>query len=304
MRGSFEFFDRRSKDLLYTYTAPQPPFIYDKILVNVGTTKNTGIELALEFDVLHKTAVKWTTGLNWSTSTTKLTKLSNDVYQAPYLDLGPTLGVGTSAQPFRVLEGGKIGEFYGYQHAGIDENGLFLVYDNDGNAQPLAQANASWKRYIGNGAPSHLLSWTNNFKWKNWDLNFMFRGAFGFDIFNRRKYEMGLQGTGASNVLRSAYLEDAAVKTTGSDVTSYFLESGSYFKLDNLTLGYTFMPKNRKLVESLRVYLAAKNLFTITGYSGNDPSTVDQLGLTPGVDSNSAYPQATSVSLGVTLRFH
>ncbi len=304
LRGSFEFFDRRSKDLLYTYTAPQPPFIYDKILVNVGTTKNTGIELALEFDVLHKTAVKWTTGLNWSTSTTKLTKLSNDVYQAPYLDLGPTLGVGTSAQPFRVLEGGKIGEFYGYQHAGIDENGLFLVYDNDGNAQPLAQANASWKRYIGNGAPSHLLSWTNNFKWKNWDLNFMFRGAFGFDIFNRRKYEMGLQGTGASNVLRSAYLEDAAVKTTGSDVTSYFLESGSYFKLDNLTLGYTFMPKNRKLVESLRVYLAAKNLFTITGYSGNDPSTVTQTGIEPGIDSNSAYPQATSVSLGVTLRFH
>ena len=304
LRGSFEFFDRRSKDLLYNYTAPQPPFIYNSILVNVGTTKNTGIELALEFDVLHKRALKWTTGLNWSTSTTKLTKLSNDVYQAAYLDLYQKPGMGTNEYFFRVVEGGEIGQFYGYQHAGIDENGQFLVYDNDGIAQPAANADASWKRNIGNGSPSHLLAWTNNFKWKSWDLSFMFRGAFGHKIFNMRKYGMGLQGCGTDNVLRSAYLEDSAIKAGGAIVSSFFLESGSYFKLDNLTLGYTFMPKSRKLVESIRVYLAAKNLFTITGYSGNDPSIVTQTGITPGVDTNGAYPQSTQLSLGVTLRFH
>ena len=87
LRGSIEYFDRRSKDLLYNYTAPQPPFIYDNILVNVGTTKNTGLEISLDYDVLSKTAVKWTTGVNWSTGTTKLTKLSSDVYKAAYLDL-------------------------------------------------------------------------------------------------------------------------------------------------------------------------------------------------------------------------
>ena len=304
LRGSFEFFDRRSKDLLYNYTAPQPPFIYNSILVNVGTTKNTGVELALEYDVLHKTAVKWTTGINWSTSSTKLTKLSNDVYQAAYLDLYQKPGMGTNEYFFRVYEGGDVGEFYGYEHAGIDENGLFLVYDNDGIPQPAANADASWKRKIGNGAPSHLLAWTNNFKWKNWDLSFMFRGAFGHKIFNMRKYGMGLQGCGTDNVLRSAYLEDAAIKAGGAIVSSYFLENGSYFKLENLTLGYTFTPKNRQLVESLRIYLAAKNLFTLTGYSGNDPSVVTQTGITPGVDTNGAYPQSTQLSLGVTLRFH
>ena len=109
LRGSIEYFDRRSKDLLYNYTAPQPPFIYDNILVNVGTTKNTGLEISLDYDVLSKTAVKWTTGVNWSTGTTKLTKLSSDVYKAAYLDLYQKPGLGTSEYFFRVEEGGKIG---------------------------------------------------------------------------------------------------------------------------------------------------------------------------------------------------
>ena len=83
-----------------------------------------------------------------------------------------------------------------------------------------------------------------------------------------------------------------------------FLEKGDYLKLDNLTLGYTFTPKNRKLVENLRVYLAAKNIFTLTGYKGNDPSIVTSTGITPGVDSNSAYPTATQMSIGITMKFH
>ena len=304
LRGSVEFYDRRSQDLLYNYTAPQPPFIYNTILVNVGTTKNTGVEVALEYDVLAKKAVKWTTGFNWSMGQTKLTKLSSDAYQMAYLDLYQKPGPGTSEYFFRVEEGGKIGQFYGYEHAGIDDNGLLLIYDNDGNAIPAAQADPSYKRNIGNGAPKHFLSWTNSLSYKNWDLSMMFRGAFGFEIFNMRKYGMGLKGSGTDNVLRKAYSDYADVNSSGGIISSYFLEKGDYFKLDNVTLGYTLTPKSRQLVESFRIYLTAKNVFTLTGYEGNDPSIVTSTGITPGIDSNSAYPQATQVSLGVTLRFH
>ena len=304
LRGSVEYFDRRSEDLLYNYTAPQPPFIYNTILVNVGTTKNTGLEVSLEYDVLSKSALKWTTGINWSTGDTKLTKLSSDAYQMAYLDLYRKPGVGTNEYFFRVEEGGKIGQFYGYEHAGIDENGLLLVYDNEGNAKPAAQADPSWKRNIGNGAPKHFLSWSNSFRYKNWDLSTLFRGAFGYKIFNMRKYGMGLIGCGTDNVLRTAYTDDSDVLSSGGIISSYFLENGNYFKLDNVTLGYNFTPKNRQLVESLRVYVTAKNLFTLTSYKGNDPSIVTSTGITPGVDSNSAYPQATQLSLGVTVRFH
>ena len=304
LRGSVEFYDRRSQDLLYNYTAPQPPFIYNTILVNVGTTKNTGVEVALEYDVLAKKAVKWTTGFNWSMGQTKLTKLSSDAYQMAYLDLYQKPGPGTSEYFFRVEEGGKIGQFYGYEHAGIDDNGLLLIYDNDGNAIPAAQADPSYKRNIGNGAPKHFLSWTNSLSYKNWDLSMMFRGAFGFEIFNMRKYGMGLKGSGTDNVLRKAYTDYADVNSSGGIISSYFLEKGDYFKLDNVTLGYTLTPKSRQLVESFRIYLTAKNVFTLTGYEGNDPSIVTSTGITPGIDSNSAYPQATQVSLGVTVRFH
>ncbi len=304
LRGSVEYYDRRSQDLLYNYTAPQPPFIYNSILVNVGTTKNTGVEVVLDYDVLANTAVKWTTGINWSTGKTKLTKLSSDVYQMSYLDLYRKPGVGTSEYFFRVAEGGLIGQYYGFEHAGIDENGLLMVYDNDGNAVPAAQADPAWKRNIGNGAPKHFLSWTNSFNWRNWDLSTLMRGAFGYKIFNMRRYGMGLKGCGTDNVLASAYTDYADVNAGGSIISSYFLEKGDYFKLDNVTLGYTFMPKTRNLLESLRVYLSASNLFTITGYKGNDPSIVTSTGITPGIDVNSAYPQAFQFTLGVTVRFH
>ncbi len=305
LRGSVEFFDRRSKDLLYNYTAPQPPFIYNTILVNVGTTKNTGVEASLEFDVLPKSsAFQWTTGLLWSTGTTKLTKLSSDVYQMAYLDLYQKPGVGTSEYFFRVLEGGKIGQFFGYEHAGISNEGLLLIYDNEGKAVPVSQADPSYKRNIGNGAPRHFLSWNNSFRWKNWDLSMLFRSALGFKIFNMRKYGMGLKGCGTDNVIRTAYTDFANIESGGGVISSYFLEKGDYLKLDNLTLGYNFHPKSRQIVESLRVYLTVKNIFTLTGYKGNDPSIVTSTGITPGVDSNSAYPQATQASIGVTLRFH
>ncbi len=304
LRGSVEYFDRRSKDLLYNYTAPQPPFIYNTILVNVGTTKNTGIEVSLDYDVLAKKALKWTTGINWSMGQTKLTKLSSDAYQMAYLDLYQKPGPGTSEYFFRVEEGGKIGQFYGYEHAGVDENGLLLIYDNKGNAVPAAQADPTYKRNIGNGAPKHFLSWSNSLSYKNWDLSMLFRSALGFEIFNMRKYGMGLKGSGTDNVLRKAYTDYADVESSGGIISSYFLENGNYFKLDNVTLGYTYSPKSRQLVENLRIYLTAKNVFTLTGYEGNDPSIVTSTGITPGIDSNSAYPQATNITLGVTVRFH
>ena len=303
LRGSVEYFDRSSKDLLYTYTAPQPPFVYSTILVNVGTTKNTGIEVSLDGDILTKTAVKWTSGINYSYGKTQLTKLSNDIYKASYLDLYLKPGTGSSEYFFRVQEGGEIGQFYGYEYAGVDENGNMLILNDKDEQIPISQADAKYKRYIGNGAPKHFLSWSNNLTWKNFDLSVFFRGTFGFDVFNMRKYGMGLQGCGTDNVLRSAYLEDKNIRTGGGVISSYFLEDGSFIKLENVTLGYNFTPKNRKLLDNMRIYLSAKNLFTLTGYSGNDPSIIDVNGIQPGVDSNSAYPTATQLSLGVTLRF-
>lgn len=301
--GSIEYFDRRSQDLLYNYTAPQPPYVYPSILVNVGTTKNTGVEVALSADLVANHPAKWTTGFNYSYGTTTLTKLSNTIYRASYLDLYQKPGVGTSEYFFRVEEGGKVAQFYGYEYAGVDENHNMLIYTADGEKVLASTADPKDKRYIGNGAPKHFLTWNNTVKWKNFDLNVMFTGAFGFEIFNMRKYGMGLQGSGSDNILRSAYLDDSDLWYGGGVISSYYLERGDYFKLENVTLGYTVPLKKRRLLDTFRVYIAAKNLFTITGYSGTDPSAVTSTGITPGIDVTSAYPSATQLTLGVTIRF-
>lgn len=303
LRGSIEYYIRRSPDLLYNYTAPQPPFVHPSILVNVGTTTNRGVEVSLNGDIFTGKDFHWNMGINYAYGRTYLTKLSNDVYQASYLELYQKPGVGTSEYFFRVEEGGEIGQFYGYEFAGIDANGNMLVLDNNGNAQPVGSADASWKRYIGNGAPKHTLSWTNSFEFHNFDLSVLFTGAFDYSIFNMRKYGMGLSGSGSDNVLRTAYTTDKYVKTGGGVITSYFLEDGSYFKLDNITLGYNWRWQD-KLVDGLRLYVTAKNIYTLTRYSGNDPSIVAVTGITPGVDTSSAYPTATQLCLGVTLNLH
>lgn len=303
LRGSVEYYIRRSPDLLYQYTAPQPPYVHPTILVNVGTTTNRGIEVSLNGDILSGKEVDWTMGVNYAYGRTYLTKLSSDIYKAAYLDLYQKPGVGTSEYFFRVEEGGEIGQFYGYEYAGTDESGNMLIYDNDGNKQPVGSADATWKRKIGNGAPKHTLSWSNQLSWKGFDLSILFTGAFDYDIFNMRKYGMGLQGCGTDNVLRTAYTLDKGVKTGGGVISSYFLEDGSYFKLDNITLGYNWQWQN-KVVDGLRLYVTAKNVATFTGYSGNDPSIVAVNGITPGVDTSSAYPTATQFCLGVTLKLH
>lgn len=299
LRGSIDFYDRQSVDLLYEYNAPQPPYIFENIWVNLGTIQNRGVEVSLNYDVFKDTNFKWTTGVNWSSGQTTLKKISNDVFHVSWLDIYPMGGPGSTATFFRVLEGAKLGQFYGYEYAGVD-NGVLLVLDPEGNKVPIGDADMNWRRHIGNAMPRHFLSWSNTFRYKNFDLDLFFTGAFGFEIFNNRKYGMGLRGSGTENILDSAFEEN--VFNSGGQISSYFLEKGDYFKLQNATLGYNFKLNSRH-VDNLRLYLSAKNVFTLTGYTGNDPSIVRTTGLEVGVDNTGVYPLATQISLGVTLNF-
>lgn len=311
IRGSIDLFDRQSQDLLYNYTAPQPPYIYSSILVNVGTTQNRGIEISLDGDIIAGKDFTWTMGANWSTGNTIMKNLSNNIYKASYVDMGSKGGVGANEYFFRVQEGSKVGQFYGFEYAGLDETGNILVYvdgtDEEGNAiknKVLAStADPANKKYIGNGVPTHFVSWSNSFRYKNFDLNVFFRGALGFEIFNMQKYGMGMIGAGSDNVLRSAYLDKTNAYASGGVISSYFLEKGDWFKLESLTLGYNFTPANTDILKKMRVYLSAKNLFTLTGYSGNDPSILASNGLTPSIDNSGAYPLAAQVTLGLTMNF-
>lgn len=301
LRGSLDLYDRRSPDLLYNYTAPQPPFIHSSILVNVGETQNLGAELSLDGDIIMKKDFSWTSGINASTGYSKIRTLSNQIYGASYIDMLGTGGLGQTSYYYRYTEGSRIGTLYGYEAAGVNEYGDMMVYDNDGNVITAASANAAFKRYIGNTIPKLFLSWNNTFRYKNFDLNIFMNGAFGHMIYNNRRAG-NLQSSGNANVFRTAYTRDKDVREYGGVVTSYFLEHGDFMKIQNVSLGYTLTPKS-EIIRSLRVFLTATDLYTITGYTGSDPALLSTNGLTPGVDNGTGYPETRVVTLGATVTF-
>ncbi len=301
LRGSLDLYDRRSPDLLYNYTAPQPPFIHSSILVNVGETQNLGAELALDADVVKTKNFTWTSGINASIGYSKIKTLSNQIYGASYIDMLGTGGLGQTSYYYRYTEGSRLGTLYGYQAAGVNEFGDMMVYDNDGNVITAASANAAFKRYIGNTIPKLFLSWNNTFRYKHWDLNVFMNGAFGHMIYNNRRAG-NLQSSGNANVFRTAYTRDKDVREYGGVVTSYFLEHGDFMKLQNVSLGYTLNPNN-DIIRSLRIFLTATDLYTFTGYTGTDPALLSTNGLTPGVDNGVGYPETRVVTLGATVTF-
>ena len=301
LRGSLDLYDRRSPDLLYNYTAPQPPFIHSSILVNVGETENLGAELALDGDIIRKPDFGWTSGINASVGYSRIKTLSNQIYGASYIDMLGTGGLGQTSYYYRYTEGSRLGTLYGYEAAGVNEYGDMMVYDNDGNVITAASANAAFKRYIGNTIPKLFLSWNNTFRYRHWDLNVFMNGAFGHMIYNNRRAG-NLQSSGNANVFRTAYTRDKDVREYGGVVTSYFLEHGDFMKLQNVSLGYTLNPNN-DIIRSLRIFLTATDLYTFTGYTGTDPALLSTNGLTPGVDNGVGYPETRVVTLGATVTF-
>ena len=192
-----------------------------------------------------------------------------------------------------------------YKSIDIDENGHWIIEGADGSPKPISQLQPTDKQIIGNGLPKHYLNWNNTLNWKNFDFNMTMRGAFGFDILNmpRLQYESPVM-LSRGNVLNAAFDTKYGKVPLAADqelqYVSYYIEKGNYWKIDNVTLGYTF--KFNSWIKRLRIYGTISNLATITGYSGIDPE-VSISGLAPGVDNKNRYPSTRTYILGISVKF-
>ena len=162
-------------------------------------------------------------------------------------------------------------------------------------------ADESDETYIGNGSPNYYLTWENSFNYKSFDLSFRFQGRFDYQVMNLQQMYYGLTAEPEVNLLEDAYDRNAHIKS-GKVITDYFLEDGDYLKMDNITLGWT-PDIESQWINNLRIYGSIQNVFTITGYSGLDPSTVGVTGLEPGVGSLDVYPITRNYTMGVQLSF-
>ncbi len=316
--GAFDFYNRRTKDALWDYSVPTPPYLYGSITANVGEIKNQGFEALVNVVPVKTSDFTWNAGLTFSTNTNKLVSLSNDKFQTTndFFDRGYT-GEPIQIETHRIQIGGPIGNFYGLKSVGVtykgDEfgtdgtadnpEGIWIIERPDGTHIKATDSSTDDRQVLGNGIPKYYASWNNNFKYKNFDLSINMRGAFGYQIlnFSRMFYENPTIGY---NTLNSAFdkVYGKSVLTDVQRFVSYYVENGDYWKIDNATLGYTVKLNNKNTIKNLRFYASGINLLTITGYKGIDPE-VKQTGLDPGNDERDKYPTTRTYTLGVNVTF-
>ncbi|MGV3556658.1 SusC/RagA family TonB-linked outer membrane protein [Larkinella arboricola] len=307
LSGSLNYYIRTNKDLLGDYSVPNPPNIQGTTFANVGTMKNSGLEIQLNASVVNRNDFSYNLAFVGATNSNKFVSFSNDAYQGQtYIDVVGMPAPGSPGNIQRLRENTRIGSFYTLKSAGVDETGALQVYDRNGNVILANKATNDDRQFVGNGLPKFTGSLSNNFKYKQWDLSLFFRGTFGYDLFNTYAFYLGTPATQENaNTLKSAYdggkyarLTNAA---TYSALSDYFLESGSFVKLDNVTLSYT-QPLKVKFLQSVRIYATSRNLATFTKFTGGDPDLIQVNGLYPGVNNSlSYYPSTTQLLLGLQL---
>ena len=309
INGSIDIYNKKTKDMLWDYTVPTPPYLYPNIKANVGQMENKGIEVLLNIVPVRTKDFEWTSTMTFSHNKNKLTSLSNDLYEIE----GNFINTGDAGDPIsfsthRLEVGQSIGNFWGLKSVDITDDGKWIIETKDGTRKTLTPDlyNDENKQYLGNGIPAYYTGWTNTFKYKNFDLGIVLNGAYDFQILNfqRMFYE---NPTINYNMLTSAH-DKVYGKTElnySQTYVSYYIEDGDYVKLDNVTLGYTLDLKSLKFINSARVYASGSNLATITGYKGIDPEIIrnPQDVLSWGNDGRDKYPSSRTFTLGINVTF-
>ncbi len=303
--GSFNYFNRRQQDLLGSYRVPMPPYLFTHTYVNVGTMKNQGFEFDITFNAVQTRDFTYTMNFIGTTQSNKFVDFSNSEFIGnDYYDVAYTEIPYPNIPLQRIEKGRSVGSFFMFKYAGINTDGEWLIYDKDGDIIKGVQGSVEDRQYVGNGLPKFTLSTNHSFRYKNFDLSLFFRGAFGFDIFNIHDFYYGTRNF-SGNMLRKAYGKNEKISPNQNPIVSdYFLERGDYFKLDQITLGYTLPVPKARFMDQLRIYGTVRNVFTITKYSGMDPSNFQVNGLTPGAHGGRGYyPTTRQFILGVQLDF-
>lgn len=313
---------------------------FSSATLNVGKLRNSGFELTLETTNIKTKDFTWTSNFNIAFNKNEIIALnSGQPYMTSYISWDNKY---RTVPAYISKVGESAGQMYGFIYEGTYKYEDFdvttgangeAVYtlkegipyytagtqpgdpkykDLDGNGE----INENDKTAIGNGQPKNTGGFSNNFVWKNFDLNIFFQWSYGNDILNANRLVFENPSSKQNTNMFASYVNRWTPDNPTSDIprakaqgsseySSLYVEDGSYLKLKNITLGYNFDPKFLKPVHisSARVYLSAENIATITSYSGSDPEVSTRNSpLTPGFDW-SAYPRSFNLSVGLNLTF-
>jgi TonB-linked SusC/RagA family outer membrane protein len=313
-----DYYNKDVEDLLYDYSAPlyMGGGTYKR---NMGKLNNKGLELSLGGIPVSGKDFSWNTFFTISFNKNKVKDLMGE-------DNLPASGIGTFGSDIaRLIVGRSLGEFYGYQFLGTwksNEATEAAQYGKKpGDAKYLDKNNdyaytSADRTVVGNGTPDFTFGFTNDFKYRNFTLSFMFQGMVGNDIYSQTLGTMW----GGHGIARNATIKDALNVWTPEKETdipvlggssdnffnsSRFVYDGSFIKLKNLSLNYN-VPKrliDKLSINDLEIYVSGQNLFTITSYPGYDPevnSATDAR--TQGVEMG-VIPNPRTYTMGLRVGF-
>lgn len=309
LSGTVEYYDKRTSDLIYNYRVSTLLYPYSEMWANVGDISNKGVEITINAVPVQTKDFTWSTTLNLSHNKNKVESMSNSEYTVNFIDMAdPNINSYSGQHVQRLMEGAPIGQFYLWEWAGYDENGMsiFNDYDEEGNLVGTTDApDDGDRRMAGSAQPKLTYGWNNDLTWKKWTLSAFFQGVAGNKIFNatRATYsDPSLLSSFGKNILSEVATEQHANDSRAQAPSTRYLENGSYLRLSTLTLAYNF-GKLGNYVNNLRVYATCNNVFTLTDYKGIDPE-VNLGGLEPGMDMRySNYPRTRSFMVGVNMNF-
>ena len=305
LSGSFDTYYRHTKDLLWDYEVPTPPYQYPTLLANAGVMDSYGVELSISAIPVKTDDFTWTTTPTLSYNHNVITKLSDpekgfNYKQTTSGGVGENGIMNTNTQI--LIEGQSVGTFYGYKLLTI-KDGVWYYQTPAGGVIDSAGAAEGYRQPLGNAQPWFTFGWDNSFRYKNLDATVFFRGVVGNKILNLTRWAYGPRASAADNIFMKDVSKTNTVLSNKEQFSDYYLEDGSYVKLDNITVGYTFKLKEKSLIDHLRVYVTGQNLATLTAYSGQDPEVNTTSVWSAGIDYCDFYPTVATVLFGVNISF-
>ena len=312
LSGNIDLYYRDTKDLLWEYDVPTPPYQYNKLLANAGEITSKGIEIALTGIPVKTRDWEWASTFTIAFNDNKIKKLSDPDKGFNYSEMltGSVWENGlANVTTQKIVEGESVGTFYGYKVTEVKNNGA-LVYEKWSKEDAAAglcdekEVGQNKLQVIGRAQPIFTYGWNNTIRWRDLDITLFFRGNYGNDILNVKRWAYGPTKAVLSG---NVFMKDVHALAEGNGAyrqnkfSDYYLEDGSFFKLDNITVGYTFRFKDNQYIQSLRLHATAENVFTLCSYSGIDPDVNTSDVWNPGIDASGFYPSTCNVMVGVNL---
>ncbi len=293
LTGTVDVYKRYTKDLLNTINVISGTNYSSVITTNIGKMENQGVEIALEGAIIRNRDWDWTLGVNYTWNDSEITKLNVIDDASNFVTTGDISGTGKYVQVFMV--GKRPYTFYLAQQA-YDDNGDAIegyYVQEDGSVSTTETRVATDKCAL----PKSYLGLNTHLSYKNWELAISGHGSFGHYIYNYVRADEYKQQVYSdqgyySNILRSTAESGFELQQLYSDI---WLEKGNFFRIDNITLGYTFNEVCR-WIDNIRVSANVSNICTFSGYSGLDPEIYN------GIDRN-VYPRPRVYTIGVNIEF-